>query len=166
MKTLFCGLMLALLGTVAAKADTLTITLDQPIQKAAAGDTVEFFGTITNDSSSTIFLNNDSFTLAGLSLTVDDDFFNTPISLDAGETSEDVELFDVTVSDPLLDPIGTYSGSYELLGGTDGDAQNVIGTAKFAVTTVPEPGSIYLLLGGVSAGLAPVVRRVRAKAGK
>jgi hypothetical protein len=117
MKTLFCGLMLALLGTVAAKADTLTITLDQPLQKAAAGDTVEFFGTITNDSSSTIFLNNDSFTLAGLSLTFDDDFFNTPISLDAGEASQDVELFDVTVSDPLLDAIGTYAGSYELLGG-------------------------------------------------
>ena len=37
MKTLFCGLMLALLGTVAAKADTVTITFDQPVQGACAG---------------------------------------------------------------------------------------------------------------------------------
>ena len=82
MKTLFCGLMLALLGTVAAKADTVTITFDQPVQGAVPGETVEFFGTITNNSSSTIFLNSDDFTLAGLSLTVDDQFFSTvPISL-------------------------------------------------------------------------------------
>ncbi len=171
MKTLFCGLMLALLGTVAAKADTVTITFDQPVQGAVPGETVEFFGTITNNTGSTIFLNSDDFTLAGLSLTVDDQFFSTvPISLapsgQVGDSSGDIELFDVTVSNPLLDAMGTYLGTYDLLGGTDGGAQDVIGSANFAVATVPEPASIFLMLSGVTAGLAPVVRRVRAKAAK
>ena len=72
----------------------------------------------------------------------------------------------MTVSDPLLDAMGKYLGTYDLLGGTDGGAQDVIGSANFAVATVPEPASIFLMLSGVTAGLAPVVRRVRAKAAK
>ena len=168
MKTLLCTLILATLGTAAAKADTITITFDQPNQTAVAGDTLEFFGTITNNTSSTIYLNLDALNLSGLSFSTNDQFFNTvPISLDPsgqpGDSSGDIELFDVTVSSPLADPAGLYSGTYTLLGGTDSDGQDVLSTANFSVTTtapstVPEPSSIVLLLSGILTAGVPISR--------
>lgn len=162
MKPLLCTLALATLGTVAAKADEVTITLDQTSQTASTGDTLQFFGTITNDTDSTIYLNSDDLTLTSPSLTTTDQFFNTvPIYLapegQVGDSSGDIELFDVTVSDPLLDAAGTIDGSYDLLGGADGGsdtASDVLGTAAFSVTTIaptPEPPSLYLLLSGLLA---------------
>jgi hypothetical protein len=172
MKTLFCTLVLATLGTAVAKADDITITFDQPNQTVVAGQTIELFGTITNNTANTIFLNSDDLNLNGLSFTVTDQFFNNvPISLapsgQSGDSSGDIELFDVTVSAPLLDAAGVYSGTYTLFGGTDGDGQDNLGSAAFSVTTtspVPEPSSIYLLMGGVLATLVPVWRRVRPEA--
>jgi hypothetical protein len=162
MKTLLCTLILATLGTAVAKADSVTITFDEPNQTVAAGGMLQFFGTITNDTDTTIFLNTDSLTLDGLSLTTTDQFFNTvPISLAPdgmmGDSSGDIELFDVVVSSPLLDAAGVFSGSYTLIGGADGGtdtAMDNLGTASFSVTTVaptPEPSSLYLLLTGVLA---------------
>jgi hypothetical protein len=169
MKTLLCTLILATLGTVVAKADTITIALDQQDQTIAAGDTIEFFGTMTNDSANTIYLNADDLNLNGLSLTTTDQFYNNvPIALapsgQAGDSSSDIELFDVTASSPLLDAPGTYTGTYTLIGGTDGNAQNNLGTANFSVTTlapVPEPSTIYLLLTGALAMMVPIWRRMR-----
>jgi hypothetical protein len=170
MKTLLCTLILATLGTAVAKADSLTITFDQPNQFATPGQTLQFFGTIKNNTTDTIFLNSDSFTLNGLSLTFEDLFANTPIFIAAGATSSDVELFDVAVSNPLLDLPALYSGSYTLIGGNDkgtGTAQDNLGTASFSVNTttrttspVPEPATLYLLLGGLTT-LAPFARRMR-----
>jgi PEP-CTERM motif len=173
MKTLICTLMLATLTAAAANADVVTIALDQPDQSGSQGDTLQFFGTITNDSADTIFLNSDSFTLGGLSLTFEDQFQNTPLSLapqgQAGDSSGDIELFDVAVNDPLVDPTGKYLGSYTLIGGADGGdgtGADVLGTATFSVTTVPEPSTIYLLLAAcVVAGSAALFsRRNRARA--
>ena len=169
MKTLLCTLILATLGTAVAKADTITISFDQQDQTISAGDTVEFFGTITNDTANTIYLNEDDLTLSGLSLTTTDQFFNNvPIDLapsgDAGDSSGDIELFDVTASDPLLDVAGVYSGTYTLIGGTDGNAQDNLGSANFSVTTlapVPEPPTICLLLTGVLATSFSIWRKVR-----
>jgi hypothetical protein len=150
-KAVFCVLILATLASVSAKADEVTITIDQPSQTASAGATLQFFGTITNDTDSTLYLNSDDLTLPGLSLTTTDQFFNTvPNALAPDGSSGDIELFDVTVSNPLLDPAGTYSGTYNLTGGPDGNAQDNLGTATFSVTTVtPEPPSLYLLLTGI-----------------
>ena len=101
--------------------------------------------------------------MSGSSFSVIDQFFSTvPISLAPGETSADIELFDIAVSSPLLDPIGTYTGNYTLLGGTDDGAQDNLGTSAFSVTTVPEPSSIYLLLGGASVTGA-MLRRLRTR---
>jgi hypothetical protein len=166
MKTLLCTLILATLGTAVAKADTITISFDQPNQAAAPGGSLQFFGTITNDSNATIYLNSDDLNLNGLSLTTNDQFFNTvPISLapsgQPGDSSGDIELFDVTVSDPLLDSAGTYSGTYTLFGGADGNAQDNLSSASFSVTTTPEPASIYLLLTGVPAALVSLRKQRR-----
>ena len=46
MKKLLCTLALGMM-TVAAKADSVTITFDEPNQIGSAGQTLEFFGTIT-----------------------------------------------------------------------------------------------------------------------
>ncbi len=165
MKTLLCALILATLGTTAAKADTITITFDQPNQTASAGGTLQFFGIITNDTNETVYLNSDDLNLKGRSLTPNDLFLsNVPFTLDPGANSGDIELFDVTVSSSLLDAPGTYSGTYNLVGGTEGDAQDNLSSANFSVKTTnptPEPASIYLLFSGALATLVPVSRRVR-----
>lgn len=177
MKTLLCTLILATIGTTVAKADSVTITLDQPNQIAVPGGTLQFFGTITNDTGTTIYLNGDALNLDGLSFTTVDQFFNTvPISLapsgQVGDSSGDIELFDVNVSDPLIDALGTYSGSYTLVGGADGGAgtaQDNLGSVSFSVSEVsevsevPEPSTIYLLLGGLSGALVPISRRLRGR---
>jgi hypothetical protein len=167
MKTLLCTLILATLGAAAAKADTITITFDQPNQVALPGTTVEFFGTLTNNTTSTIFLNGDALNLNGSSFTTNDLFFaNAPFFLAPGANSGDIELFDVSVTSPLIDPAGFYTGTYSLLGGIDGNGQDVLETnpATFSVDTapatspVPEPASIALLLTGAST-LLPIARK-------
>jgi hypothetical protein len=163
MKTLLCTVILAAISVAAARADDITITLDDPTQIGSPGETLEFFGTITNTSAATLYLNSDSITLDGLSLGLIDQFFNNvPIFLGAGDSSGDVELFDVTVSNPLVDPSGTYDGSYELIGGLDGEAQDDVGSTNFSVTTVPEPSTIYLLLVVASVSLVLISRKARA----
>jgi hypothetical protein len=169
MKTLLCTLILATLGTAAAQAATITITFDQPNQVALPGTTVDFFGTITNTTAGTIFLNGDALNLNGLSFTTNDLFFdNAPISLAPGANSGDIELFDISVTSPLLDAAGNYTGTYGLLGGIDGNAQDVLGSAaSFSVNTasavpsaVPEPATLTLLLTGAST-LLPIATRLR-----
>jgi hypothetical protein len=159
MKTLLCALILATLGSVAAKADDVTITFDQPIQAGLPGSTIEFFGTITNNTNATIFLNNDDLNLISPTLGTIDQFFATvPVSLapngQLGDSSGNIELFDVTITAPFdLTP-----GTYTLFGGADGGAQDSLGSAGFTVEPVPEPSSIYLVLGGFST-LLPIAKR-------
>jgi hypothetical protein len=166
MKKLLCTLILATLGTAVAKADEVTITFDQPTQTGVAGQTLDFFGTITNDTSDTIYFNSDSLNFGSPGFTQVDQFFNTvPVSLAAGDSSSDIELFDISVNNPFGNTLGIYSGTYTLVGGDDdgaGTAQDYLGSASFAVDVTPEPASIYLLLGGLAGVWAPISRRTRA----
>lgn len=101
--------------------------------------------------------------MSGTGFTITDQFFiAVPVSLDAGTISGDIELFDVTAGNPFLDLAGTYQGTYMLIGGVDGGAQDYVAPANFNVTTaVPEPSAAYLLLGGICVALV-----IRAKAGR
>lgn len=158
MKILLSSLMLAALSAIPAMAD-ITIIFDQPNQMGQPGQTLEFFGTITNTGRDTVFLNSDNPTLGSPSLTLEDLFFsNVPISLDPGQSSGDIELFDVMISNPLLDAPGTHLGVYTLFGGADGDAQDNLASANFSVNTTPEPSGIFLLLGALAI-LIPISRR-------
>ena len=158
---------LLLCGT-AAKADSFSFTIDSATQQAVPGDVLKFFGTVGNSGdpgASLIYLNGDAATwddgLQHDSLFVDDSPFlsNFPQSLNLGQTSTG-ELFSLTVMPGT--PAGSYAGIFAIIGGSDGDAQDVLGFQDFAVnvteTPIPEPSSLLLLLSGL-AGLAGTLRR-------
>jgi hypothetical protein len=152
-------LLTGLLCVPAQSAILFDVTFDSPVQSGAPGDILQFFGTITYPAASgpTVYLNADSFSLTGFDVTAITDLFaNSPVSLDAGGSSGDIELFDITIPNPFTDScVGSADcgGTYNILGGADGGAgtaQDVIGTANFTVDVqqpsgVPEPSSAVML---------------------
>ena len=141
----------------AAKSDTV-LTLDSPFQ-IGSGPVFAFYGTITNTGVSTVFLNGDSFPVLDAALTYDDnDYFyvNAPLFLAPSGTSGDIELFTITVAGGT--PYGLYAGTYQILGGADSNAQDVLASENFDIQITPEPSSLMLLASGL-AGLAGVLRR-------
>ena len=156
-------LAVTVIGVGAARAASITVSLDNPDQFGAPGSTLEYLGTITNTGSDTAFLNSDDFSLAGTSgdFTFDDSpyFSNAPLFLNAGGSSGDIELFDIVVSAPFPDSPGYYPGSFTVVGGSDGGAQDVLGAVNFSVSVTPEPGSAVLLFAGAAAAIAALRRR-------
>lgn len=134
------------LSSVAAYADTVTFTLTDPQQSVSPpGVSVAYEATVSAPlgNGAPVFLNGDSFNVDGPITLDDSDFFaNFPLSLAPGDTFTG-DLFELDVPAGTLD--GTYLGSFTLLGGADGSAQNTLGTVDFSLT-VPEPSSISLLL--------------------
>lgn len=153
MKTLINLIALTVLAVAGVRAD-INITFDDPNQTGGAGQTLNFFGTITNSGATAVFLNFDSLNFGLSDATVSDNFFtNVPISLAAGGSSGDVDLFDITLANPESLPLGTYTGTYGLLGGIDGSASDNLAQANFSVNVTPEPGYFALLgIGLVSMG--------------
>lgn len=149
------------------RADSLDVTLDQPTITVPVGTTeVTFSGTISNPSTTdTVYLNGDSSTTSSTLLTVDDTPFLTgaPLSLDPGDNSGDLPLFNV-----FLDPTttaGIYTGVFTIEGGPDGGAGTDFSDLVDIPFTIdvtspvsaPEPGSLLMLgLGLLAIG---VVRR-------
>ena len=126
------------------QADTaLTVNINPSTQVGGAGGVVPFFGTLHNNTTDTVFVNGDSFTfdIAGA---LDDSPFlpNAPISIDAGVTTTSFEFFAITVPQGVT--FGVFNGQFTVLGGADGNAQDNLGQASFALS-VPEPGGAGLL---------------------
>jgi hypothetical protein len=139
----------------ALRADGVEITLSTV--SAAPGGSVEVVGNVTNDTSSLVFLNGDSFSLADTSLTLDDsDFFNNaPFTLGAGATSGPFDIFIINIASSAAPGLLTPN-FFSILGGADANAGDVIGTVMFdvnvqGVTPAPEPSALILLACGIAA---------------
>jgi hypothetical protein len=165
-----CTVILVVLIAVAglASAGPLTIALDSATLTGAPGTSVEFFGTITNLSPSTVYLNSDSVTLAGFGPGDFDDspfFANAPFFLDPGDNSGDIGLF--TVSIPLGMSPAAYLSTFDILGGETSDDQTIVGSVDFTVQVqpasgVPEPASVTEVGGALAAlGSFAAIRRKR-----
>jgi hypothetical protein len=169
MRRLLYAFVLTVALVTVSRAD-IVLTFDSPDLTGQPGDTLQFFGVINNAGTDTVFFNADDINFSGAaSLNVTDLFFaNVPISLDGGQSSGDIELFDVSLTDPFTDSFGLYPGSYTLTGGVDGNAQDALASADFSVTAqeatgVPEPSAILLLVVFLSAlGLGAALRIRRA----
>lgn len=148
----------------AARADSLSVTLQQNLQMVLQGTPdVAFFANILNPSATdTIFLNSPSGTTPSPFLSLDDSPFytNAPLSLAPGASSGFFEIFDIDL-DPST-PVGDYvfTDGFEIQGGADNgtfSAFNDLADLSFEVdvegpttppSTVPEPPTIALLGAG------------------
>ena len=138
-----------------ARAASVGISLSQSTLSGTAGSTLTFVATLTNLSTSTVFLNGDSSTTVSPSLVVSDNPFlnNAPPSLAAGASSGPFALFTVTIANGTAP--GTYSlNDFTILGGATGSDLTAVGSASFTVTVlapVPEPGTLVLVGSGLVA---------------
>ncbi|MDR3752894.1 MAG: hypothetical protein P4K93_03980 [Terracidiphilus sp.] len=144
-----------LLAGSAARAESLTLTLDAPYQSGeqtvyAFTGVIQYTGLdAINDGGAQVYLNGDSFSLtAGASLDDSGFFNNAPLSLYPAGTSGDIDLFDITT--PAYNPSGTaadntYIGAFEILGGATPDSYDVLATVDFNIEVTPEPPSWELL---------------------
>lgn len=162
-----------------AQAGNITITFDNPDQTGAPGDTLNFYGVITDtellpatisdvpDEFAT-YLNGDSLPFTLSDAVVTDNFYaNVPWYLEPGESSGDIDLFDITLADPETLNFGVYQGTYTVQGGMDGgddSAQLNLAQADFSVDVEadsPEPGTL-MLLGASLASIGLLRRRISA----
>jgi hypothetical protein len=152
-----------LLFSSRAFADSISINLTDPVQSGTARSTVSFSATVTapDTNKGTVFLNGDSFDVTTPLVLNDSGFQGSPLSLDPGDSFSG-ELFSFALPSDL--PTGQYIGSFEILGGADGGAQDTLGTVNFqvdvapTVSAVPEPESLMMLAAGLP-GVAVLVQR-------
>ena len=167
MKIQIASIAMFMLAGSIARADII-ITLDAAAQTGSPGDTLIFSGVMSNTGPDTVFLNGADLNLSGNSFTPDssDPFLaNVPVSLDPGQATSDIELFDVLINHPFTDPFASYSGSYTLSGGADPAAQDLLTSVDFTVTAqngtsaVPEPSAFALLATALTAIVAVRCKR-------
>ena len=155
---------LLMLAGTPLHAQSLSLTLGEPFQTTtgAAGDILTFFGELTNrDPVNTVYLNGDSLDFEFAAASTDDTGFwiNAPVSLAPLASSGNISLFSVTLSGPLGG--GLYSGSFQVLGGMQPTDMNVLATADFNISAVPEPASIQLAALGLALSIAAAKRSKR-----
>jgi hypothetical protein len=135
-----------------AHADSISFTLSPSSASGTPGNDLTFMGTLTNNTSTTIFLNGDSFTTSQSFLVVNDASFfqNAPLSLAPGQSTGPFVLFSVLIASASSP--GIYGlNSFSILGGLDSSATITVATKQFNIvvkplTTVPEPSYLPVLL--------------------
>jgi hypothetical protein len=160
-KTIWYVAFLILVGSVAALADPITITIDNTPLIGAAGATLTFDATITNNTGGLLYLNGDNFNLAAPFVATDANdsafFTSWPSTLSAGESFGSAALFSIVV--PAGIAPGIYDSIFGVVGGPGVNDDNLLSSAAFEIDVpasspvVPEPGTFSLTLLGM-AGLA------------
>ena len=160
MKLTLPALLLAIGYSALAYADTITLSLNNPVQQTGnVASTLFFSATVSTPASNAkdIYLNGDSFNIDSPFTLDDSDFFlNFPISLAPGQSVSDI-LFTATFPGDAAN--GAYLGSFALLGGTGMEASNILASSNFQVNVTPEPSSWLLL----ATGLAGIVFLIRCR---
>lgn len=153
-------------AAVPAHAGSIAILFNEPVLFVTPGQAgVTVLATLSNpDTANTAYLNGDNLTIPG-AVNVNDEFFtNVPLSLTPNQSAPMTELFRFDV--PANAVAGTFTGSYDLLGGIGTAAQfnaDRIGQQTFQVRiqAVPEPSSSPLVAAALTALL--VWRRLSAR---
>ena len=101
----------------------LIFNLNPAGQQGSQGTTLTFNATLENSGNAPLFLNGDIGSLTGNGLTLDTSLFfqNAPLSMNVGDTWSG-DIFTVAI-DPLA-LSGDYTGSFTIIGGIDGSAQD------------------------------------------
>lgn len=168
-------LFLLLWTATETRAQSVNVILNPASLSAPPGANQVVFGTLTNLTTTEIFLN--SFTVnffpGSLLPVVDGTPFVTsvPLSLTgAGAGSSYTgDIFGLFI-DPAAAPGTIYAGRFELFGGADGSSSDLIGFQDFFFTVsapaaaIPEPGTWLLL--SISALLVGAVAWKRRRAGE
>lgn len=135
-------------------AADITIDLDKPDQLVADGKTISFTGEIVNNDPAIVDLNSIEVDLNGIVFTLNESaFFSGPPTVGATNGTPkthtvDFEMFQVTAD--VNAPLGVQTGTVTILGGEEGaggynsSTQNVLGTASFQVTVVPESSTLTM----------------------
>jgi hypothetical protein len=143
-------LLAVFLPAAPASADSITLVLSNPAQTAAPGSTLIFDATVSAPlaNSATVFLNADNFGDNIPGSTIDDSGFllNFPLSLDPGGTFTGT-LFSVALPSNVVP--GSYTGFFEIFGGSSPDAAGPLATVNFQIAATPEPGTWVLLATGL-----------------
>jgi hypothetical protein len=141
------------------EASQIDIALTQAYVYTYPGETVSFDAIVSAPSSqpySAIYLNGDSYNIDN-ALSLDDSLFftnflvNFPMYIYPGDSMTGTL---VTVSVPLGTASGIYGGSFGIVGGSDSNAGDLLGSATFSVevgpaeaqSEVPEPRGLAAAL--------------------
>lgn len=153
------ALLVALQVLAPTSAHAQTVVLDiSPTQRAGhIGQVLTYTGSITNTGGTSLFINGDSFELAGVGLTLDDTkFFNNFAGLLAAGQTIAGELFDVHIGSDAL--TGEYAGVFAVQGGADEGTFSTLHDKAFSVrvndapapSAVPEGDSLALFAAGAA----------------
>ena len=150
------ALLFGVLWQATALADLITFSFTSSLLTTTPGQSVTFAATVTNLTSDPVFLNGDNVSIAA-PLSVDDTKFllNFPVFLTSHQAVT-AQILDVTVLPSV--PVGLYSGTFEILGGTSEFDFDSLASADFGVRVVPEPGNLSVFLAGTICWLLLLTR--------
>jgi len=132
-------------------ADTVTISLSSI--SGTPGSTVDVDGTITNSGPDTLNIDGDNISVSG-PLSYNDEFLtNAPFTLDPGSVT--FEFFQIMIAPGTTPGVYGTDGSdvFSFMGDFNGvsieEDVNFTADVTSAVATTPEPGTLWLLCGGL-----------------